>query len=68
VGTAHGTNRIITYISLKTGIPVRATEEASQQMNVTVAKADGSNRVRYDVNARSHSEVMLVTETPLNNP
>ncbi len=68
VGTAHGTNRIITYISLKTGIPVRATEEASQQMNVTVAKADGSNRARYDVNARSHSEVMLVTETPLNNP
>jgi len=68
VGTAHGTNRIITYISLKTGIPVRATEEASQQMNVTVAKADGSNRVRYDVNARSRSEVMLVTETPLNNP
>ena len=68
VGTAHGTNRIITYISLKTGIPVRATEEASQQMNVTVAKADGSNRVRYDVNARSRSEVMLVTETPLDNP
>jgi hypothetical protein len=68
VGTAHGTNRIITYISLKTGIPIRATEEATQQMNVTVAKADGSNRVRYDVNAKSHSEVLLVSETPLNNP
>jgi hypothetical protein len=68
VGTAHGTNRIITYISVKTGIPIRATEEATQQMNVTVAKADGSNRVRYDVNAKSRSEVLLVSESPLNNP
>jgi len=67
-GTAHGTNHIITYISLKAGIPIRATEEATQQMNVTVAKADGSNRVQYDVNAKSRSEVLLVSETPLNNP
>jgi len=67
-GTAHGTNRIITYISVKTGLLIRATEEAAQQMNVTVAKADGSNRVRYDVNAKSRSEVLLVSETPLNNP
>jgi hypothetical protein len=68
VGTAHGTNRIITYLSLKTGIPIRATEEATQKMNVTVAKADGSNRVRYDVVAKSRSEVLLVSETLLNNP
>jgi hypothetical protein len=68
VGTAHGTNRIITYISLKTGILIRATEESTQQMNVTVAKTDGSNRVRYDVNAKSRSEVLLVSESPLNNP
>src|SRR5467141_245490 len=67
-GTAHGTNHIITYISLKSGIPIRATEEATQQMNVTVAKADGSNRVHYDVSAKSHSEVLLVSETPLNIP
>jgi hypothetical protein len=68
VGTAHGTNRMITYISVRTGLVIRATEEATQQMNVTVAKADGSNRVRYDVNAQSRSEVLLVTETPLSNP
>jgi hypothetical protein len=68
VGTAHGTNRIVTYISQKTGIPIRATEEATQQMNVTVAKADGSNGVRYDVNAKSRSEVLLVSESLLNNP
>jgi hypothetical protein len=63
-GTAHGANRIITYVSLRTGLVIRATEEATQQMNVTVAKADGSNRVRYDVNAKSNSEVVLVVQSP----
>src|SRR5258705_1731527 len=64
-GTARGANRIIIYISLKTGLLVRATEEASQKMNVTVGKADGSNRIHYDVNAKSHSEVVLVAQTAL---
>jgi hypothetical protein len=67
-GTARGTNRIITYISLTTGLIVRASEEANQQMDVTVAKTDGSNRVRYGVNAKSRSEILLVSETPLSNP
>lgn len=62
-GTARGTNRIITYISLKTGLVVRATEEANQSMDVTVATADGSNRVHYDVAAKSRSEVLLVSES-----
>src|SRR5579859_1336550 len=66
--TARGTNRIITYVSLKTGLLVRATEEASQQMNVTVAKTDGSNRVHYDVDAKSRSEVVMVSETALDHP
>lgn len=64
-GTARGANRIITYISLKTGLVVRATEEARQQMNVTVAKADGSNRVHYDVDAESHAEAVLVEQAAL---
>jgi hypothetical protein len=64
-GAAHGANRIITYISLKTGLLIRANEEATQEMKVTVAKADGSNRVHYDVNAKSHSEVVMVSESPL---
>jgi hypothetical protein len=68
-GAARGTNRIITYISLKTGLVIRATEEASQQMNVTVAKGDGSNRVHYDVSAKSHSELVLIVEAALDpNP
>jgi len=66
MGTAKGTNEIITYISLNSGLLVRATEETSQFMDVVVAQADGSNRVHYNVDAKSHSEVLLVTETPLN--
>jgi hypothetical protein len=68
MGTAKGTNETITYISLTTGLVLRATEEANQYMDVIVAMADGSNRVHYNVDAKSHSEVLLVTETPLNRP
>ena len=67
-GSARGTNRIISYVSLKTGLLVRATEEANQSMDVTVAKADGSNHVRYNIAAKSTSEVLLVSETPLTHP
>jgi hypothetical protein len=68
MGTAKGTGEIITYISLKSGLLMRATEETSQFMDVVIAKADGSNRVHYNVDAKSHSEVLLVTETPPNQP
>src|SRR5260370_24284257 len=65
-GTAKGVSETITYISLKSGLVVRATEETSQFMDVVVAQADGSNRVHYNVDAKSHAEVLLVTETSLN--
>ncbi len=68
MGTAKGRNETITYISLTTGLMLRATEEANQYMDVIVAMADGSNRVHYNVDAKSHSEVLLVTDTPLNHP
>jgi hypothetical protein len=68
MGTAKGANEIITYVSLKSGLVVRATEETSQFMDVVVAQADGSNRVHYNVDAKSHSEVLLITETPLSHP
>jgi hypothetical protein len=64
MGTAKGSGEIITYISIKTGLVVRATEETTQFMDVVVAKTDGSNGVHYNVDAKSHSEVLLVTETP----
>jgi hypothetical protein len=65
MGTARGMNQVIAYISLKTGLVVRATEEASQAMDVVVAKKDGTNRVRYNVDAKSNSEILLVADTPL---
>jgi hypothetical protein len=68
MGTAKGTNEIITYISLTTGLVMRATEEANQHMDVVVAKSDGSNGVHYNVDATSRSEVLLVTETLLTHP
>jgi hypothetical protein len=67
-GTAKGTSQLITYISLTSGLVVRATEESAQLMNVVVALADGSNRVRYNVEAKSNSQVLLITETPLTQP
>jgi hypothetical protein len=67
-GTATGHNEIITYISLQNGMLVRATEQANQSMDVVVALADRSNSVHYNVNATSHSEVLLVTDSPLAHP
>lgn len=64
MGAAKGSNEIITYISLSNGLVVRATEDAAQQMDVVVAKADGSNAVRYNVDAKSQLEVLLLTQAP----
>ncbi|HKI13012.1 MAG TPA: hypothetical protein VKA02_12905 [Candidatus Acidoferrum sp.] len=60
-GTARGTDEIVTYISLKSGLVVRATEETQQSMDVTIAKADGSNGVHYTIEASSRFEALLVT-------
>jgi hypothetical protein len=68
MGTANGTSEIITYISLKTGLVVRATEETTQFMDVVIAKADGSNHVHYNVDAKSRTEVLQVKETPPQQP
>lgn len=64
MGTAKGSNEIITYISLSTGLVVRASEDATQQMDVVVAKADGSNGVRYSVDAKSQLVILLLTQAP----
>jgi hypothetical protein len=60
-GTAKGTNEIVTYISLKSGLVVRATEETQQSMDVTIAKVDGTNGVHYTIEASSRFEILLVT-------
>jgi len=60
-GTAKGTDEMVTYISLKSGLVVRATEETQQSMDVTIAKADGTNGVHYTIEASSRFETLLVT-------
>ncbi|HTQ63124.1 MAG TPA: hypothetical protein VMI32_23085 [Candidatus Solibacter sp.] len=67
-GTASGKNQVISYFSLKTGLVVRATEDANQSMSVTVATADGSNRVHYTITAESHARVLLLADPPANHP
>ena len=68
MGIAKGKNETIIYISLKTGLLVRATEDANQSMNVIVAKTDGSNRVHYMIDAESHAQVLLLAEAPASHP
>lgn len=63
-GVAKGKNEVITYISRSSGLVVRATEDANQSINVIVAKADGSNRVHYMIDAQSHTRVLLLPPTP----
>jgi hypothetical protein len=67
-GTANGTNETISYISLKSGLIVRVTEDAKQFMDVVVAKADGSNQVHYNVDANSHTSILLVDRPSPSSP
>ena len=59
-GNAHGTNEIVTYIALRNGVLARGTEDAKQSMDAEVALADRENRVHYNIDAHSHTEVLLV--------
>jgi hypothetical protein len=63
-GAASGTNSTILYISTKTGLLVRSTEDIQQKMDATVALADGSNSVRYLVEAKSRSQMELLPDIP----
>jgi hypothetical protein len=66
-GTAKGNNQVITYISRKTGLVLRANEDVQQSMDVTVMKSDGTNGVHYTVDATSHLETLFVPQ-PLAGP
>lgn len=59
-GTAKGSNQGAVYISRKTGLLVRATEDIQQSLDVTIAKSDGSNQVQYLVDVTSHFETVFV--------
>jgi hypothetical protein len=59
-GTATGKNETVLYISRKTGLLLRATEDVQQSLDVTIAKADGSNHVQYQLDVTSHFETVFV--------
>ncbi len=63
-GTAKGFNQVITYISRKTGLVLRANEDVQQSMDVTVMKSDGTNGVHYTIEATSHLETLFVPQPP----
>jgi hypothetical protein len=59
-GTAQGKTQLVTYISLQTGLVERATEDSAQTMDVLIAKTDDSNKAHFNVDATSHTEIILV--------
>lgn len=61
-GMAKGTNETALYISLKTGLLLRASEDIQQSLDVTIAKADGSNQVQYLIDVTSHFETVFVPD------
>jgi hypothetical protein len=63
-GTAAGQNDTILYVSRATGLLVRSTEDAQQSMDVLVALVDGSNAVHYTLDAKSHSDIVLLHDSP----
>jgi hypothetical protein len=65
-GTARGSNETILYISRKTGILARATQDAKQGMNVLIAMTNGGSQVHYSVTASANSTVELVNDLALN--
>jgi hypothetical protein len=67
-GAATGSNKTLLYISLQTGLVIRASDQADQSMNVTIAKSDGSNHVRYDIHARSITDIFRIANSAPNNP
>jgi hypothetical protein len=67
-GAATGSNKTLLYISLETGLVIRASDQADQAMNVTIAKSDGSNRVRYNIHAKSNTDIFRIANSAPANP
>jgi hypothetical protein len=63
-GTVAGHNETILYVSRSTGLLVRSIEDAQQTMDALIALEDGSNEVRYSVDAKSHSDISLLSGSP----
>jgi hypothetical protein len=60
-GMAKGKNETYDSISSATGLLMRGTEDVQQSMEVVIAKSDGSNDVKYTIEAGSHFEMLFVS-------
>jgi hypothetical protein len=67
-GTASGSNKTLLYISLTTGLVIRSSDQADQSMHVTIAKSNGSNRLHYDLHAKSNTEIFQVANITQTTP
>ena len=63
-GSAKGANESYESISLATGLLMRGTEDMHQTMEVVIAKTDGTNDVKYTIEATSQFEMLLVAGSP----
>jgi hypothetical protein len=63
-GSVKGSNEIITYLSLPTGLLDRASEDLAQSMDVFIIKEDDSNQVHYTIDVTSHFEAVLLPPEP----
>jgi len=63
-GTARGNNQTVVYVSRKTGLLLRASEDLQQSLDVTIAKVDDGNQVQYLVDVTSHFETVFVPSHP----
>src|SRR5260370_26081191 len=63
-GSAAGKNETILYFDRSSGLLRHSTEDAQQAMHPLVALTDGSNSVRYALDAKSHSDILLLPDSP----
>ncbi len=63
-GKWSGSAESLSYVSLLTGWVVSSTQSSTEEMDVTVSRADGASSVRYAGRVRSESQVTLMPESP----
>lgn len=61
-GKLTGSGESLSYISLRTGHLVSATQSLAEEMDLTVTTADGDSRVHYAGRVTSRSHVTLLRE------
>lgn len=63
-GKLSGSGESLSYISLRTGLLVSATQAASEELDLTVSSAQGELQMRYSGRVRTQSNLSLLPETP----